>query len=143
MIALVGCLVFQAVLASVLPSPWWVPDLASIGLVLAIAAVPHRWLAYAGVAAAAMLAWTIRWAPPSLALVFLAAWSVRTAARRWDAADPRVQVALIIGVSSVLTLAALWSESLMRVATLWGWAGLRLILTVLTACAVARIVRSA
>jgi len=125
---LVGCLGAQALLACVVPSPWWVPDLALVGLVLVIGATPERWLPAACLAGLFTGALAVRVPIPIAFGYLICGWVLRTAGSRWDLADRRVQCLAAAGSSTLLTMGMLWLEDKWSV-TLVGLASVRVFLT--------------
>lgn len=104
---LVGSLLMHVVLAQVVPSPWWVPDVALAGCVLVVSAAPKRWAPLSAVPAVAMMPWLTRATLP-LGLGYLMCGAmVRLAATRWDVADARVQLTLVVVASTFMTLGAM------------------------------------
>ena len=128
---LFGCVAMHLVLAMAIPSPWWVPDLTLVGLVLAIARAPHRWLPASSVAGVAALLWAVRFPQPILAGYLLMGWLIHAAATPWDLDDLRVQ-SLLVGLASLLmTAGGLWLEETASL-PLVGWASVRVALTLLS-----------
>ena len=108
---LLGALAAQAILVSAIPSPWWVPDLTLVGLVLAVARMPSRWLLFSVVAGVFTMAWAVRF-PNQLFLFYVAlGWGVRVLGRQWDATDLRVQVGMVGLAGALLSLGALWLDA--------------------------------
>ena len=126
----VVCLAAHAVLARAVPSPWWVPDLTLVGLVLAVARTPSRWLLLSAIAGLFAMGWAVRF-PAQIFLSYVAVGAgARLLGRHWDATDLRVQMGLL-GLSSVLlNLAGLWLSDLWSFALL-GLSLVRMTLTVL------------
>ena len=109
---LAGCLIAHAVLARAVPSPWWVPDLTLVGLLLAVAKAPSRWLLLSVVAGLFTMVWAVRF-PKQVFLSYVAlGWVVQMLGRQWDATDPRVQVGMVGLASALLTLGGLWLDEL-------------------------------
>ena len=130
MTLLVICLVMQALIAQVAPSPWWVPDLTLIGVLVAVVRAPGKWLSVAVVGGLWIMTWTIRFRWP-ICLGYVALGGVvRLLAAQWDLNDGRILYPLT-GISSLLlTLSLLWLDELWSV-RLVGLALLRVALTVL------------
>lgn len=105
---LIGCLLAHVVIAELVPSSWWVPDLTLIGLVLSVGERPERWLVGSALAGLATMVWAIRF-PVPVSVGYLAfGWAVQAAARQWDATDERVQYLLVLVASVLFTFGALW-----------------------------------
>jgi hypothetical protein len=102
----------HAVLASILPSPWWVPNLTVIGLVLAVGHAPRRWPLFSAIAGLLAMVWAIRF--PWLVMgAFLAlGFSVKTLANHWDATDIRVQALVVLAGMTAMIGCILWFESI-------------------------------
>ena len=130
MTILVICLIAQALIAQAAPSPWWVPDLTLIGVLLAVVRAPREWLMVSAVAGLWIMIWAIRFTWP-LTLGYVALGGVvRLLAVQWDLSDRRIRYPLA-GISSLLlTLDLLWFDELWSVRLL-GLALLRVALTVL------------
>ena len=107
---LVIAMLLHAVLASLLPMPWLVPDLTLLGMVIATARAPHRWLVYAGVAGCGMMLWAARLPAPILLSYVVVGGAVRLAATRWDLADRVVQRVLVGAATLGVSLAWLWLD---------------------------------
>ena len=112
LILLFGCCVAHAALALASPDPWLAPNLTLVGLVLATASMPARWLALCVLAVGCVFVWAVR-LPVAVAAGYLTAgWSVHWVAGQWDASDERVQGALVLGSSLLLTVGLLWLQEL-------------------------------
>jgi hypothetical protein len=112
MLILAGCLVAHALIALVVPSSWWVPDLTLVGLVLTVGKAPSQWCLLSGMAGLFTVAWAVRSSGPILVGYLLLGWIVHVLARHWDATDLRVQC-LMSGIASlVMTFGALWLSGL-------------------------------
>ena len=109
---LVISLLAHGVVAGVVPSPWWTPNLTLVGLILAIAQTPTQWLTFSGLAGYWMVGWAIRFPVPILLSYLFFGWITQVLAKHWDARDLRVQC-VMVGVASLLTmLEALWLDEL-------------------------------
>lgn len=109
---LIGCLLVHALLAEVIPWPWWVPNLTLVGLILAIGATPRRWLIYSLIAGMVSVVWVVRFPGPTLLGYLAVGWMIQALAKLWDASDARVQ-SLMVGLAALLfTGAALWLDML-------------------------------
>jgi hypothetical protein len=106
------CLLMHAVLASVFPSPWWVPNLTVIGIVLAVGHAPKRWILFSAIAGLVTMAWAVRF--PWLVMgAFLAlGFSVKTLANHWDATDIRVQALVLSVAMTTMVGCLLWFEGI-------------------------------
>ena len=130
MIRLLGCALLQMVCASVLPSPWWVPDLLAAGLVLAILRAPARWLLYSTVAASVTVLWAVRQGAPIFVSWLLAGGAVRLAMTQSHLEEPRILM-VVAGLVSLLTMSgAVWLDDLWSLERI-GWMVLRAVLTAL------------
>ena len=112
MLLLVSCLLVHAVLAALLPSPWWVPDVTLAGLIVAIGRSPHRWIGLSGVAGLLTVVWAVRF--PQLILVgsLILGWIVQALAKQWDVTDFRLQCVMVAIASCLTTFGWLWLEGL-------------------------------
>ena len=115
--------------------PWWAPNLTMVGLVLAVARAPERWLALAAIAALTAMVWAIRF-PAAVAGLYLATgWFVRWTAGRWDVSDALVQGALVAASSAAVAFSALWLHGVWSV-PLAAAAAAHVLLTYAAFCAV-------
>ncbi len=112
LVLLFGCCAAHAALALASPDPWLAPNLTLVGLVLAVASMPVRWPMLCASAAGCVLVWAVR-IPAAVAAGYLAVgWSVYSVAGQWDVSDERVQGALVLGSSLLLTVGLLWLQEL-------------------------------
>ena len=95
----------QAVLASFAPSPWWVPDLTLLALLVAVADAPPRWLLYGALAGWLSGVWMAQDAWVVVAAHIVLAAVIRIGTQMWDLTDRRIQ-RLCVGTLSL----ALWSS---------------------------------
>lgn len=94
---------------------WWAPNLTMVGLILAVARAPGRWLLCSIAAALSVMIWAVRF-PAVVAGTYVATgWSVRWVATQWDMSDPLVQGALVAAVSAVMAFSSLWLHGLWSV----------------------------
>jgi hypothetical protein len=115
MSTLVMCLVIHLTLAMAVPSPWVVPNLTLIGLVLAVSRTPRRWAAYALLVGVVAMLSAVR-APSAAFFGYVAAGAAcRAVSLQWDANDRRVQWVVTGVVDFLLTLSALWLEGVWSV----------------------------
>ena len=128
MLILVGCLVAHGLLADIVPSPWWVPDVTLVGLVLAIGRLPRHWLLFSATAGISMMAWAVRFPQPVFVGYLGFGGVVRLLARQVDANDLRVQCFTAGLASAALSLGALWLDGLWSFSLL-GLASGRVLLT--------------
>jgi len=120
----------HVLLANAFPSPWWVPDLSLVVLVIVVARVPDRWLSLSWLAGVFKMTWAVRFPGQILVSTLFVGWVVQALSRRLDTTDPRTEW-LIVGLASLcLTLGALWVEELWTV-PLMGLAVVHVSLTVL------------
>ena len=112
MIVLLGCLMAHVALSMMITSPWWVPDLTLVGLLLAIFALPSEWVLYASVASLATMVWAVRF-PVPIAMSYLVIGMVtQLLTRQWDTTDVRVQCVVVSAASTLMTAGLLWLETL-------------------------------
>ena len=109
---LAGCVTAHLSLASLSPSPWWVPDLTLVGLILSVVRAPTRWLTLSGWAGLLTVAWAVRFPGPIFTGYLLIGWGSHMAARQWDAADLRIECLLVAAGSCFLMLGTLWLDDL-------------------------------
>ena len=127
---LAACLLTHALLAQVIPSPWWVPDVTLVGLIVSVTRAPSRWLLFSWLAGLSMLLWSLRHAVPLMMGAVVIGGIVRLLARDWDATDARVQ-SLIVGLASCLmTAGAMWLDACWSL-PLFGLAAVHIALTCL------------
>ena len=112
MAILVACLITHALLAALIPSPWWVPDLTLGGLVLAILRRPHHWLGLAVAAGLFAVVWAVRFPRPVFVSYLVLGWTVQALAGYWDATDRWIQWVIASCASAVMTLGFLWLDDL-------------------------------
>lgn len=130
-VVLIMCLLAHALLAHLIASPWWVPDLTLVGLVLVVSAASTHWLIASVIAGLFIMAWAGRFPAQGFLSYVLCGAIVQLAARRWDTTDARVQGVVVVGASVALTLGLLWVEGLWSVPIL-GLAAVRIALTALS-----------
>ena len=134
---LAACLLTHALLAQVIPSPWWVPDITLVGLIISVTRAPSRWLLVSWVAGLFMLLWTLRHAVPLMVGAVAVGGVVRLLARNWDATDARVQY-LVVGLAGCLmTFGAMWLDGCWSL-PLFGLAVIHVALTCLAFAGVRR-----
>ncbi|MBI2495597.1 MAG: hypothetical protein HYY59_05875 [Candidatus Omnitrophica bacterium] len=109
---LIGCLAAHQLLAHVVPSPWWLPDLTLIGLVLSVGKAPQRWAVLSLTVGCFAMLWMARWAGAIFLGYLLCGWAVGTLARWWDTADARIQGCLVLAAGAAMTLGLLWLDHL-------------------------------
>ena len=115
--------------------PWWAPNLTMVGLVLAVARAPERWLVCSAAAALTTIVWAVRF-PAAVAGTYLGAgWLVRWTAAQWDVSDALVQGTLVATLSGAMALSALWMHGLWSL-PLVGAADAHVLLTYAAFCAV-------
>ena len=112
MTALAGCLVVHWLLARFLPSPWWVPNITLVGLMLTIAKHPERWLVLAWVAGVFTTLWTVRASGGILFSYFVIGGVIQIMAKRWDLDDVRIQPWLVGGLTLLFTFFLIWLEAI-------------------------------
>lgn len=112
---LAACLGAHVVLAQLIPSPWGVPNLTLIGLILASGRSPRHAVWFGGWAGLSAMLWAIRAEWQLLLGYLLAGWAIRRLGRPWDVAEPKVQLAITGLLGVALVTAALWLEGLWSV----------------------------
>ena len=139
MFLIFGCAMTQYLLALLAPSPWWVPDLVLIGLILGVIAEPSRWLTFSLCAGAFHALAAVRH-PGVFFIGDLAIGGLTLIAPApWDMA-PRQLEGVLVGVSSVALMAvACWLDELWSMA-LVGLMLWRMSLTLLSVGLVRRLV---
>lgn len=107
-----ACAMVHVLLAQIVPSPWWVPNLTLVGAVLGICRAPSKWLMVSALAGLFMFPWAIR-CPTQLILGYLACgWLIQVLATQWDIDEGRIQSVVALVASSGMTFGALWLEDL-------------------------------
>ena len=139
MLILVGCLAAHGFLADLVPSPWWVPDVTLVGLILAIERLPRQWLLFSATAGISMMVWAVRFPQPVFLGYLGFGGVVRLLARQVDANDLRVQCFTAGLASMALSLGALWLDGLWSL-PLFGLMSVRVLLTTMTVPFVRRLV---
>ena len=124
-LVLVGCAVAHLALAMISPSPWWVPDLTLVGLILSVGRAPARWLAFSVLAGLITAVWAVRFPGQLVAGYLLIGWVSQLLSRHWNAADLRIECLHAAAGSLFLMVGMLWLEDL--------WLLRLLLLTVLRA----------
>ena len=115
MLVLVAYLAAHALIAQIVPSPWWVPDLTLVGLIFTVARSPRHWLALSVLAGLFTLAGTVRFPGPIFMSYLVLGWIVQWLAGHWDVTDARVQYFMTGLASLAMTFGALWLDGL------WSW----------------------
>ena len=111
-----GCAITQYFLALLAPSPWWVPDLVLIGLILGVMAEPSRWLTLSLCAGLFHALTAIR--HPGVFFIgdLVIGGLTWIAPTPWDM-TPRQLERILVGVSSVALMAvACWLDELWSMA---------------------------
>ena len=108
----VGCVVAHLALALASPSPWWVPDLTLVGLVLAVGRYPARWFALAVFAGLITVVWAVRFSGQVFAGYLLIGLVSHLLSRHWDVTDLRIECLLVAAGSLCLMVGMLWLEDL-------------------------------
>ena len=127
---LIGCFALQLLLARVMPSPWWVPDLLAAGLVVAILRVPSWWMIFSAFAACGTVLWSVRHTAPLFMMWILLGGALRLLIDRWDIEALRVQMVAVGVVSLAIMAGSAWMDDVWSL-ELAGWMALRAILTAL------------
>ena len=108
----VGCLVGHVVVDGLIPSPWWVPDLTGVGLVIAVARAPRSWLAFSVLAGLLVSPWAVRFAGPLFIAYLGVGRTLRFLADQWDTTDLRVECLIVSAVALALTGGLVWLDDL-------------------------------
>ena len=138
--ALVGAIAAHALMAQVIPSFWWVPDVTLVGLVIGIGRSPGRWFILSCAAGLWTMAWAVRFPQLAIAGYLGIGWVIRSVVRHWDIADLRMQY-LVCGIASaVTTFGALWVENLWSLAV-FGLASVHVAVTCCTVPFARRVLR--
>ena len=124
-LVLASCMAAHLALANISRSPWWVPDLTLVGLVLSVVRSPTRWLSLSGWAGLITVVWAVRFPGPIFTGYLLVGWASQVVARQWDATDLRIECLLAAAGSFLLMLGMLWLDD--------AWSPLLLALTGLRA----------
>ncbi len=101
---------------------WWAPDFVIVGLVLATAKSPRRWMFFACVTACIFLIWAVRFHGLLVAGFFSLGFLVSLATKRWDFNDRRVLFGFMGSSALVFNSIMVWSDNL------WSWGILGLLL---------------
>ena len=108
-------LLLQHLSVSVVSSPWFTPDFAVLGLVLALRRSPEHWILYAMIVSVALLLPASRFffllASSTLLLGGLIAW----VSARWDLTNRRVLLAVAGFAVLAMNGMLIWAEDL------WSW----------------------
>ena len=128
LLVLFGCTTLHLLLADIIGSPWGVPDLTLVGLLLVVAQAPERWLAPAIIAGMCAMTWAMRFPGPIFLGYVGFGWLAQRLARHWDLMDVVVQRAAVLTASLSLGLGMLWLQDLWSV-PLVGCVVLRAVLT--------------
>lgn len=110
-LVLLVCLLLHVALSTIISSPWWVPDLTLVGLMLAIFASPRAWLWYAAVAGLATMVWAVRFPLPIVMSYLIVGMIAQLLTRQWDATDVRVQSLVVSAGSLLMTAGLLWLDN--------------------------------
>ena len=136
MVILFGCVLTHVVMAGLAPSPWWVPDLTLIGLILGIVMRPQRWLPLSLIAGLFMSSLAVRFPEAIFASYVVVGVTLRVLATEWQVQDVRVETVATGTAAAFVTLLGLWLDRSWSLAVL-GMAGGRVALT----CAAMLVVR--
>ena len=94
----IGAVICHWLLGSVL-SPWWVPDLTLVAVVLVSSGGARRWWLAAGLAGAMTMCWVPQFPLAVLCWYGALAGGIRWMAGVWDVNDARIQL-LIVGAGA-------------------------------------------
>src|SRR3989338_5877258 len=111
-LVLVGCATAHLARAMISPSPWWVPDLTLVGLILSVGRAPARWLAFSVLAGLLTAVWAVRFPGQLVAGYLLIGWVSQLLSRHWDAADLRIECLYAAAGSLFLMVGMLWLSAL-------------------------------
>ena len=127
---LLMCMPLHLLLAILMPSPWWVPDLTMAGLVFAIVDTPRQWLIGSIFAAAFTMVWAVRDILPLFAGWLILGGAIRWAIGQWDIEEPHLQAACIVFASLAMSSTALWLADLWSLEGV-GWLLVRAVMTLM------------
>ena len=128
MLVLIAAYLAHLFIARYAVSPWWIPDITLVGLLLAIGKTPERWLSLSLIAGLLMVLWAVRFPAQVFASYLAGGWAIRTISTRWDVTDLRVQCVIAALAGGVMRVWGLWLDNLWSVALL-GLASLQALLT--------------
>ena len=109
---LLGGIIAHVLLAGAIASPWVVPNVTLVGLIISIARTPARWFALSVTAGVVLMAWAVRFPVQIFVCCLALGGTMRTLGRHWDATDLRVQTVMVGFASLALTAGALWLDDL-------------------------------
>jgi hypothetical protein len=118
----------HALLVRLTASPWLIPDLTLVGLVLSVGAAPVRWLICSVAAGLFAMTWALRWVPQIFLGYLLIGWGLQWLSQRWDAGDVRLQAGYAGGVALTMRIVLLWLDQLWSV-PLAGWVIVQTVVT--------------
>lgn len=111
-VVLLGCSAAHLALAAASPSPWWVPDLTLVGLVLSTGRSPARWLPLSIFAGLVTMVWAVRFPAQLFTTYLLVGWASQIVVRHWDATDVRIECLHVAVGSLVLMVGMVWLDDL-------------------------------
>lgn len=111
-VVLLGCSAAHLALAAASPSPWWVPDLTLVGLVLSVGRAPTRWLPLSIFAGLVTMVWAVRFPGQLFTTYLLIGWASQIVARHWDATDVRIECLHVAAGSLILMVGMVWLDDL-------------------------------
>ena len=93
-------------------SPWWVPDLSLVSLILTMGPSSARWLIRSWLIGIVTMCWDVQ--APLVPLLWYpaVAGSLRLVAQRWDLEDLRVQLVLVALAESMWLLLHVWIQDI-------------------------------
>jgi hypothetical protein len=89
-----------------------VPDLTLVGVVVATARTPARWLLWASLAGLMTSVWAVRFAAAVFGGYLVLGWVLQGLARRWDTTDLRVECLIAAAAVAILTVGLVWLDDL-------------------------------
>lgn len=111
-VVFVGCVIAHHALALASPTPWGVPDLTLVGLVLAVGRSPARWFAWSVFAGLITVVWAVRFSGQVFAGYLVMGLVSHLLSRHWDVTDLRIECLLVAAGSLCLMVGMLWLEDL-------------------------------
>lgn len=107
---LVSCVLAHMLLARMAGSVWWVPDVTSAGLIMAVSRAPGQWFRLSMIAGIVAMSWAIRSSGPILVGYVVLGWLAWLVNSRWNAADVRLQALMAGGAALAIALEIFWLD---------------------------------
>lgn len=106
------CLIAHELFARLIPSPWWVPDVTLVGVVLMTGSARRDWIVLVAVAGLVSSLWAIRVSGLIVMEYLLLGGILQLVARYWDVTDLRMQCVVSGMASAAMTGSLLWVDRL-------------------------------